>query len=372
MGKHTRRGSMAAAATIAAGLAFGAAAATAAPSSPNQDDEDFSWTTVATNDGNKNLYRVAGTDRVSTAIKLMNASNKHWGHTVIIARSDIFPDALAAAPLADVMDAPILVSKPGSSIDSRVLDAIDRRHFHNVILLGGTGVFTEAARAQLEGMGLDVERQRGIDRYETAVGIAKRTARELAKRCEAEGFVWKKTVNVFLATGTDFPDALAAGAAAADNDGVVLLTAGTRMNASTYEFLKKEWKTLPEWSNGIEIHTVGGQAERAAKSSIEDIADTNTGANRYATAVLLAGKYKHRIEKIAVASGENHADGVVAGAWIANHDGPLLLTANASLPTVVSNYLFKFADGNTDVVVVGGTGSVSRNVSDQIKNLFLL
>jgi hypothetical protein len=38
----------------------------------------------------------------------------------------------------------------------------------------------------------------------------------------------------------------------------------------------------------------------------------------------------------------------------------------------VSNYLFKFADGNTDVVVVGGTGSVSRNVSAQIANLFLL
>ena len=371
MGKHTRRGSMAAAATLATGLAFGAAAATAAPSSPNQDDNDH-WTSVATNDGNKNLFRVAGTDRVSTAIKLMNATSKHWGKTVIIARSDIFPDALAAAPLADVLDAPVLVSKPGSTIDSRVLDAIDYRHFDNVILLGGTGVFTEAARAQLEGMGLSVDRQRGIDRYETAVGIAKRTARELAKRCEAEGFTWKKTVNVYLATGVDFPDALAAGAAAADNDGVVLLTAGTKMNASTYKFLLKEWKTLPEWANGIEIHTVGGQAEAAAQSSIEDIADPNTGANRYATAVLLAGKYKHRIEKIAVASGENHADGVVAGAWIANHDGPLLLTANASLPTVVSNYLFKFADGNTDVVVVGGTGSVSRHVSDQIKNLFLL
>ena len=371
MGKHTRRGSMAAAATLATGLAFGAAAATAAPSSPNRDDND-PMTSVATNDGNKNLFRVAGTDRVVTAIKLMNATTKHWGDTVIIARSDIFPDALAAGPLADVLDAPVLVSKPGSSIDSRVLDAIDRRHFDNVILLGGTGVFTEAARAQLEGMGLSVERQRGIDRYETAVGIAKRTAHELAMRAHAEGYTWKKTVNVYLATGLDFPDALAAGPAAADNDGVVLLTAGTKMNSSTYDFLKREWKTLPEWANGIEIHTVGGAAEKAAKSSIEDIADTNTGANRYATAVLLAGKYTHPIKKIAVASGENSADGVVAGAWIANHDGPLLLTANASLPTVVSNYLFKFADGNTDVVVVGGTGSVSRNVSAQIANLFLL
>ncbi len=371
MSSTTRRISIAAAAALTGSLALGTGAL-AAPSTPYQDDADCSWTSVATNDGNKHLYRVAGTDRVVTAIKLMNATSKHWGKTVIIARSDIFPDALSAAPLADVLDAPILVSKPGSSIDSRVLDAIQRRHFDTVLLLGGTGVFTEAARAQLEKMGLDVERQRGIDRYETAVGIAKRTARALAFRHAAEGFTWDKTVNVYLATGLDFPDALAAGAAAADNDGVVLLTAGSRMNASTYEFLKNEWKLLPEWANHIEIHTVGGAAEKAAKSSIEDIVDTNTGANRYATAVMLANKYQHRIEKIAVASGENHADGVVAGGWIANHDGPLLLTANASLPTVVSNYLFKFADGGTDVVVVGGTGSVSRNVSAQIANLFLL
>lgn len=370
MSTTMRRTSIAAAAALAGSLTVGMGAF-AAPSTPYQDDPDFPWTHVATNDGNKHLFRVAGTDRVATAIKLMNASTKHWGPTVILARSDDFADALAAAPLADVKDAPILLSKPGSSIDSRVLNAIKYK-FRNVILLGGTGVFTEGARAQLEGMGKYVTRMRGIDRYETAVGIAKVVAGELATRYRAEGWTFKKNVNVYLATGLAFPDAMGAGAAAADNDGVVLLTQGDKMNASTYKFLKKEWKTIPWFANGIEIHTVGGAAEKAARSSIEDIADTNTGADRYATAVLLAGKFKHPVTKIAVASGETYADGVTAGAWIANHDGPLLLTKNAYLPKVVSNYLFKFADGGTDVVVVGGPGSVSRNVSEQIKNLFLL
>jgi putative cell wall-binding protein len=342
----------------------------AAPSTPYQDDND-ALTSVATNDGNKHLFRVAGTDRVATAIKLMNATTKHWSDTVIIARSDDFADALASAPLADVKDAPLLVSKPGNSIDQRVLGAIAHR-FHHVILLGGTGVFTEAARAQLEGLNMTVTRMRGIDRYETAVGIAKVVGNELAMRYQAAGLTWTKNVNVYLATGLAFPDAMGAGAAAADNDGVVLLTAGTKMSTSTYKFLKKEWKTIPWFANGIEIHTVGGAAEKAARSSIEDIADTNTGADRYATSVMLANKFKHPVEKIAVASGETYADGVTAGAWIANHDGPLLLTANASLPKVVANYLFKFADGGTDVVVVGGPGSVSRNVSAQIANLFLL
>jgi putative cell wall-binding protein len=362
---------MAAAATLAAGLAFGATAASADPSDPMQDDPDR-VSDVWSDDGNKDVFRVAGTDRVATAIKLMNATEKRWGDTVIIARSDIFPDALAAGPLADVLDAPILVSKPGSELDSRVMDELEDSDFDRVILLGGTGVFTEDVREDLIDEGFEVERQRGVDRYETAVGIAKRVAKELADRHHVDGYTNKKSVNVYLATGTNFPDAMAAGAAAADNDGVVLLTKGSSMNSSTLDFLKKEWKRIPDFANGIEIHTVGRDAELAAKSSIDDIADTNTGKDRYHTAVLLASKFNHDPDTIAVASGENHADGVVAGGWVANHDGPLLLTKNKSLPTVVKNYLFGFADGDTDIVVVGGTGSVSRNVSDHIKDLFEL
>ena len=95
MGKYTRRGSMAAAATLAAGLAFGATAAVADPSDPMQDDPDR-VSDVWSDDGNKDVFRVAGTDRIATAIKLMNATEKRWSDTVIIARSDIFPDALAA------------------------------------------------------------------------------------------------------------------------------------------------------------------------------------------------------------------------------------------------------------------------------------
>ena len=370
MRTSTRRISIAAAAALAGSLTFGTGA-NAAAADPYKDDPD-KMTSVATNDGNEDLYRVAGTDRVATAIKLMNASKKHWGDTVIIARSDDFADALTAAPLADVLDAPILISKPGSSLDSRVLQAIKKQEFKRAILLGGTGVLTEGVRKQLEKRGLEVERQRGIDRYETAVGIAKRVASELSKRCEADGYTWKKNVNVYLATGTNFPDAMAAGAAAADNDGVVLLTKGSKMDASTLKFLRQQLKLIPDGDNAIEIHTVGRDAELAARSSLEDIYDTNTGRDRYETAVMLASKFHHKIHKVAVSSGESFADGAFAGGWIANHDGPLVLTANASLPKVVSNYLFKFADGRTDIVVVGGPGSVSRNVSEQIADLFEL
>ncbi|MFV0463361.1 MAG: cell wall-binding repeat-containing protein [Nostocoides sp.] len=315
----------------------------------------------------EHLFRVAGPDRVSTSIKLMNSSSKEWGRTVIIARSDDFADALASGPLADVLDAPVLLSAPGSRIDARVLAAIDAGGFARVELIGGTGVFTEGARTQLEGLGYNVVRDRGVDRYETAVGIAKRTL-QIGLDDPA---VTKRNVNVYLATGVDFPDALAAGAAAADNDGVVLLTKDKVMEDFTYNFLTRQADTIHAKINGIEIHTVGGQAETAAKARIEDIADTNTGADRYATAAMLFGKYKNGINKVAIVSGEGFADGVVAGAWVANHDGALLLTKNAMLPAPTKAILATptWADGDTDIVVVGGTGSVSPAVSAEIAEL---
>lgn len=363
MSRKTLRGVSALVAGTAA-FALTMPAALAGGATPYQDDEDCTMTSQASDWNNwHRLFRVAGQDRVNTAIKLMNSSTKHWGPEVIIARTDDFADALSAGPLADVLDAPILLSAPGNSIDSRVITAIHNKGFSRVTLVGGTGVFTEKARAQLEGHGWAVTRNRGVDRYETAVGIAKRAIKI--------GFdnptVTPKNVNVYLATGVNFPDALAAGAAAADNDGVVLLTKDKVLEDFTYNFLVKEVETINPKVNGVEIHTVGGQAEAAAKSRIEDIADTNTGANRYATAAMLMGKYKNGIARIAVVSGEGFADGVAAAGWVANHDGALLLTRNAYLSPETDAALYPYYDNtDVDIVVVGGTGSVSLNVSDQL------
>lgn len=349
-----------AAATVAvSGAAF------AADSTPYQDDADRMVIQHDDYSNTSHLFRVAGPSRVNTAIKLNNSSDK-WAdgaRTAIIARDDDFADALASGPLADVLDAPLYISAPGSAIDGRVTAELKAKGVKNVYLIGGTGVFTEGARAQLEGMGINVHRQRGVDRYETAVGIAKKTI-----EVGLDNDVTKKDVNVYLATGTDFPDALAAGAAASDNDGIVLLTKNTELEKFTYRFLVQQWDDLYPDEQGIEIHTVGGQAEKAAKSRLEDIADTNTGKNRYATAVMLANKFKHNPDKIAVTSGENYPDGVVSGAWVANHDGPLVLTRNAALSPETAAYVGQehIADGNADIVVVGGTGSVSQNVSDQL------
>lgn len=382
MGKAFRRASVVgvafASSALMVGTAFGA------PSDSYQDDPDTLSTQNSIDNNIDNLFRVAGPNRVDTSIQLMNASSKWDGNeneneTVIVARSDVFADALASGPLADVYDAPILLTGPGA-INQRVIDAINAKGFDNAILVGGTGVFPASAMQQLENVVGDenVQQVGGLNRYETAVDIAQRVG------YKASGLgVNPYHVNSYLATGENFADALTSGAAAADNDGVVLLTKDNSVPQVTMDFLTEQdgWNDINFFGNELAVfnsqslYTVGGQAERAVDNAgIENIVKNYTGTNRYETAVMVANDFHHDVETVAIASGEGFADGVAAGGWVANHDGPLLLTKNASLTNVTADYFhqhgFDSPLADVDTVVVGGTGSVSRAVSDKLVSLW--
>src|SRR5690606_9744829 len=92
-----------------------------------------------------------------------------------------------------------------------------------VYVLGSTkAVGTRVARA-LDGIpGVSVTRVSGRDRYETAVRVAERARKLLRARGEDLAPV------AFVASGEDFPDALAAAPLAAYNAAPVLLTPSTR------------------------------------------------------------------------------------------------------------------------------------------------
>ncbi|HHU11133.1 MAG TPA: cell wall-binding repeat-containing protein, partial [Intrasporangiaceae bacterium] len=179
----------------------------------------------------------------------------------------------------------------------------------------------------------------------------------------------KWNINSYVATGADFPDALAAGAAAAANDGIVLLTNDREMDrrGKTEAFLDGQLEWMPTWSgNHIEIHSVGGQADAALRAADIRVDFKHVGKNRYATAVELADTYAQDKVSYTLVSGENYPDGVVGGAFAANHDGPLLLTRDAFLSPETKEYLRLRSNLHARVMVVGGIGSVSRDVSAQV------
>lgn len=378
MAKLIRRGAIVGAAALAGSLAFGA------PAVANDDPFIDGAPTIdgapdISAENGPAIWRFADKDRVGTSIDAAERTGG-WGDTVIIANSQVYADALAATPGADILDAPILLSNPGDALDPRVVDYITSSDngVKNVVLLGGTDVFGDPVTDQIADLvganhGLRID---GPNRYQTAIAIADWTMdhnNDNEREFNAD--------NVFIASGTNFPDALAAGAAAANNNGVVLLTQGyDGIDSKTYAALNG----TGSWDLGLnDIHgsfiAVGGPAASALQNGWQGepvkADDEVVGVNRYETATMLASEYftpdSSENANITIASGENFPDGVVGGAFAANVDGPLLLTKEDSLTNVTADYMTNVADRDNveNVILFGGPDSVAMSVTQEIAAL---
>ncbi|HUG87010.1 MAG TPA: cell wall-binding repeat-containing protein, partial [Euzebya sp.] len=92
---------------------------------------------------------------------------------------------------------------------------IQRLGASRVILLGDETALSVEVEQQVRDLGLTVDRLAGDNRYATSVAVAQRSAQVGAD----DGVLW-------VATGRNWPDTLAAGPAAAHSGGVVLLVDG--------------------------------------------------------------------------------------------------------------------------------------------------
>ncbi|WLR41597.1 leucine-rich repeat domain-containing protein [Bacillus carboniphilus] len=86
-----------------------------------------------TSKGSKRLF---GEDRFKTAIAISNQGWSNGADTVIITRSDSFPDALAGAPLSYKLNAPILLTDSKTLTDA-TSEEIQRLKPTKIIVLGG-------------------------------------------------------------------------------------------------------------------------------------------------------------------------------------------------------------------------------------------
>ena len=125
--------------------------------------------------------------RVLLAIALAAAVGFTFGDTeaagagsttevVYIATGDNFPDALGAGAAAGVNAGPILLVQ-SNSIPAPTLAELNRLQPDRIVIVGGTGVITDAVKSALEGLsfGPTVERLAGADRYATAAAVSEAT-----------------------------------------------------------------------------------------------------------------------------------------------------------------------------------------------------
>ena len=153
------------------------------------------------------VVRVAGADRYETAAGI--AANFPPGvQLVYIANGLAFPDALAAGPTAGTYDSPLLLVHP-TFIPPSTATQLNRLQPEVIVIAGGPSAVSAAVEQQLAAFA-PVIRESGPDRYATSVAIS------------ANSFE-PGVGTVFLATGGNFPDALAGGPVAGLIQAPVLL-----------------------------------------------------------------------------------------------------------------------------------------------------
>ena len=199
--------------------------------------------------------------------------------------------------------------------------------------------------------GTSVARIAGANRYATAAALSAAAYPDGANQ-------------VMIATGADFPDALAGSAAAGRLRMPILLTTRSQLPSQTRTELNR--------LNPDRIWVLGGTSviSEGVRSALEAYASSGqatrvAGADRYATAARISERwYSPGVNAAFVAVGTNFADALAGGPAAALRDSPLLLVRSSSIPGSTAAAL---EDLNPDrIYVLGGTAAISNAVKNQL------
>jgi putative cell wall-binding protein len=215
-----------------------------------------------------------------------------------------------------------------------------------IYVLGGTGAVSSTVASQLASYARSsVVRLAGANRYATAGAIV------------ANAF--PSANEVIVATGANFPDALAAGAAGASAGIPILLVTGTSVPSSTAAQLARLSPDKIWIVGGTGVVSTGVETALHAWAPTERLA----GPNRYATAVATSEAFFDSTngDHIFVATGLNFPDALGAGVF----GDPVLLTMPGSLPPDPAWEVVRLQPSS--VHVLGGPAVISNTVVDQLK-----
>ncbi|MGH3445519.1 MAG: cell wall-binding repeat-containing protein, partial [Nocardioidaceae bacterium] len=288
--------------------------------------------------------RLAGPARFQTAIATSQDEFPSDGtaSSVVLARSDLYPDALTGAPLASAKNGPLLLTRSNSlQPDTKAeIDRVLPKKSDPIYLVGGTHALSPAVVSDLKADGYsNITRVAGSDRYATAVQVA--------------GTLGDPS-SVFLSTGMNFPDALTAGPAAIKDNAAILLTRDGSLPAATSSYLDSQKPGT--------VYAVGGPACRADTS-----ADCVMGKDRYTTSANVADRFFPNAPAIGAATGQKFPDALTGGPDMALHNGPMMLVrSDGGLPPATSNELAKYRSGEPTVYLYGGPNAISAPVAQAV------
>lgn len=314
--------------------------------------------------------RLAGADRFDTARRIA-VDTFGQAQTVLLARADLFPDALSGSYLAGSTGtgAPILLTEV-NRLPQATNEALVTLGTERVILLGGPAAISPAVEAELRSRNFTVERIGGRDRFETSQQVAERPLATNVGSVDGDR-------TAIVSSGRNFPDALAGGPLAFASRLPIVLT--------DTNFLPQPARNALTNLSIRRVFLLGGTA--AVSSNVEgqlrDMGITVErlgGANRQATAVTIAEVAITRLgfsdTHINLARGDNFADALSGGPHSGDESArgtrpgaqaaPIVLTQSPTvLSTETSDFLSRRANTLRDGHIFGGTAAVSDAVAEE-------
>lgn len=287
------------------------------------------------------LNRLAGADRYATAV----ATSQRYAPGVpvlFVATGENFPDALSGAAAAALMGGPLLLT-PGASLPASVLSEAARLQPAKIYVLGSTATLSGTVATQLAEVA-PVTRLGGADRYETGRLII--------------GESFSSSGHAIIATGRNFPDALAATGAAGTRGAPVVLVDGLQpgVDAQTLALLRRL---------GVSSVSIAGSSASVSTGVENSLWNAGFsvsrygGNDRYETAALINNAYfpSGSTSTVFLAVGTRFPDALAGAAMAGRLNAPLYITATECVPPPVHASLNRL--GASTTVALGSTLSVS-------------
>jgi len=233
------------------------------------------------------------------------------------------------------------------TVDSAEKSALDN------ILTGSCGstVVTAPAKAASTVSSAGFDRISGPDRYSTAVAIS--------------GQYQSGVPVVYVATGTNYPDALSAAPAAAMQDGPLLLTMPTSLPGNVRNEIVRLAPAL--------IVVVGGEAAispavYAQLASLAPQIRRDSGADRYATSrVINQRAFPAGATSAFIATGNNFPDALSAAAAAGSSQRPVILVNGTATNVDPATRTLLTTLGVRSVTIAGGTAVVSPQIETALR-----
>lgn len=300
--------------------------------------------------------RLSGDSRFDTAIAISKYAYPGSPNVpvVYIANGRNFPDALSAGPAAAAEGGPLLLTEP-TSLPSAVRSELNRLNPTTIVIVGGSSVVSGSVANALRSYADSVVRIGGANRYETS--------RLIAQRGISRGF-FSTDEQVWVATGSNYADALSAGAAAASAGVPILLVDGkaSSIDSATRSFLASTLEpTVARIAGGTAVVSNG------VKNAIDAISGVSTarygGANRYATSLVI-NEFAHPgdVPEAFLTYGQNFPDALAGGVLAGLRGGPMYITVPSCVERGVVTHILDISP--EQITVFGGTAVVSNNARD--------